>query len=184
MSTPNLPKRICLCITGGVAAYKAAHLASRLTQNGVDVHVAITQAGREFIGSATLLALTGNPVIESVFQGPDAPFGGHIKLATECDILAVVPATASFLAKAATGQSDCIASSTYLAFQGSVFIAPAMNSAMWQHPATQRNVAQLVTDGVTILQPDQGWLSCRQSGPGRLQDIDAILETLSKAARS
>ncbi|MBA62535.1 MAG: phosphopantothenoylcysteine decarboxylase [Planctomycetaceae bacterium] len=183
MSASSSAKSICLCVTGGVAAYKSAHLASRLTQAGIDVHVAITSSGLSFVGSATFLALTGNPVIQSVFHGDQAPYGGHIQLAATVDILAVVPATADFLAKAAHGDADCIASATYLAFQGPVFIAPAMNSAMWAHPATQRNVGILKDDGVTILEPDNGWLSCRQTGQGRLKDIDQILEILIHSTR-
>ena len=177
-------KSICLCVTGGVAAYKAAHLASRLSQNGIDVHVALTKAGSNFIGSPTFLALTGNPVSESVFDGDRSPYGGHIELASRCDLLAVVPATADFLANAAHGKADCIVSATYLAFQGPVYIAPAMNSVMWSHPATQRNVQILQQDGVKILEPDNGWLSCRQTGTGRLKDIDEILEILIQAAKS
>ena len=184
MPTFDSVKSICLCVTGGVAAYKAAHLASRLSQNDIDVHVALTKAGSKFIGSPTFLALTGNPVSESVFDGDRAPYGGHIELASRCDLLAVVPATADFLANAAHGKADCIVSATYLAFQGPVYIAPAMNSAMWSHRATQRNVQILKQDGVQILEPDNGWLSCRQSGTGRLKDIDEILEILIQAAKS
>ena len=184
MSTSRPVKSICLCVTGGVAAYKAAHLASRLTQAGIDVHVAITPAGLSFIGSATFQALTGNPVMQSVFHGESAPYGGHIQLANSTDIMAVVPATADFLAKAVQGNADCIASATYLAFRGPVYIAPAMNAAMWNHPATQRNLTQLQQDGVQILEPAEGWLSCRQHGTGRLKDIDEILELLILAATS
>jgi len=183
MSGTDQTKSICLCVTGGVAAYKASHLASRLTQAGIDVHVALTNSASKFIGSATFLALTGNPVTESVFQGKQAPYGGHIQLAATCDILAVVPATADFLAKAAHGQADCIASAVYLAFEGKVFFAPAMNSAMWNHLATKRNIAQLKNDGVEMLEPEDGWLSCRQKGQGRLMDIDQILNTLTDAAK-
>tara|TARA_Y100001960_G_scaffold52322_1_gene53370 strand:- start:44 stop:598 length:555 start_codon:yes stop_codon:yes gene_type:complete len=182
MSEPPTSSSICLCVTGGVAAYKSAHLASRLTQAGISVHVALSPAAKHFIGPATFLALTGNPVIESVFAGEQAPYGGHIRLASECDILAVVPATANFLAKAAQGQSDCIASATYLAFDGPVFVAPAMNATMWKKPATQRNLQQLQADGTTILHPEEGWLSCRQHGQGRLQDIDQILDFLIRQA--
>ena len=184
MSTTAPVKSICLCVTCGVAAYKAAHLSSRLTQNGIDVHVALTQAGSRFIGSATFLALTGNPVTESVFEGDRAPYGGHIELAKRCDLLAVVPATADFLASAAQGHADCIVSATYLAFQGPVFIAPAMNSAMWSHPATQRNLRTLKEDGAQLLEPGDGWLSCRQTGIGRLQDVDDILDVLIQAVKT
>ena len=184
MSTSLSVKSICLGVTGGVAAYKAAHLASRLTQKGIEVHVALTKAGSNFIGSPTFLALTGNPVTESVFEGVRAPYGGHIELASRCDLLAIVPATADFLANAAHGKADCIASATYLAFQGPVYIAPAMNSAMWSHPATQRNVQTLKQDGIHLLEPDSGWLSCRQTGTGRLKDIDDILEILIQAANA
>ena len=183
MSGLNTAKSICLCVTGGVAAYKAAHLASRLTQANIDVHVALTKSASNFIGNATFLALTGNPVTESVFEGNQAPYGGHIELAAKCDILAVVPATADFLAKAAQGHADCIASTVYLAFRGKVIVAPAMNSTMWNHVATQRNISQLKTDGVILLDPEDGWLSCRQNGQGRLMDIDRILTALITAAK-
>ena len=178
MNAAAQSKSICLCVTGGIASYKAAHLTSRLTQAGIQVHVAMTPAATGFVGTSTFLALSGNPVHSSVGATTEAPYGAHIHLATHCDVLAVVPATANFLAKAAHGLADCIASATYSAFDGDVFLAPAMNSSMWSNPATQRNLQQLADDGCQILAPEEGWLSCRQQGTGRLQSISDILSTL------
>ena len=177
-------KSICLCVTGCIASYKAAHLTSRLTQAGIQVQVAMTPAATEFVGATTFLALSGNPVHISVGATPEAPYGAHIHLAAKCDVLAVVPATANFLAKAANGHADCIVSATYSAFKGDVYLAPAMNSSMWANPATQRNVQQLEKDGCHILAPEDGWLSCRQQGPGRLKDISDILATLLHCCKS
>jgi len=171
---------VCVCITGGIAAYKVAGLVSELAQNDWDVSVVMTPAATKFVGESTFQSLSGNPVITSLFGHADAPFGAHVKISDECDLLLVAPATANFIAKAATGISDCVASTTFLAFHGPVLIAPAMNSVMWEKPSTKRNVQQLQDDGAVLIGPEDGWLSCRQSGPGRLVDENCLITALQE----
>jgi phosphopantothenoylcysteine decarboxylase/phosphopantothenate--cysteine ligase len=123
---------------------------------------------------ATLAALTGRPVAREVFEPDLFPLGPHIELAQRAEVFCIAPATADFLAKAACGHADDLLSTLYLCFAGPVLVAPAMNPDMWAKPAVQRNVAQLVADNVSIIAPDDGWLSCRRSGPGRMAEPDRI----------
>lgn len=174
-------RRIVLGVCGGIAAYKTAVLASRLAQAGAEIHVVMTAAAERFIGRATFAALTGRAVQTAAID-PDAhPLGPHIDLAERGELLCVAPATANFLAKAAGGIADDLLSTLYLAFDGPVLIAPAMNAEMWAKPAVQRNVAQLREDGVTIIPPEEGWLSCRRRGAGRLAEPETILEAIEKS---
>ncbi len=126
------------------------------------------------MGVATLAALTGRPVATKVFDPALFPLGPHIELAQRADLFCIAPATANFLAKAAHGLADDLVSTLYLCFAGPVLIAPAMNPDMWAKPAVQRNVQQLSQDGATVIMPDDGWLSCRRSGPGRMAEPDRI----------
>lgn len=174
----NTPHEILVGVTGGVAAFKTAALVSQLVQQGHGVTVIMTAAAEKFIGSATFAALTGRPVARDIFDEKSFPLGAHIELAQRGELFCVAPATADFLAKAATGQADDLLSTLYLAFQGPVLIAPAMNSAMWAHPAVQRNVAQLQQDGVELIGPDDGWLSCRQAGQGRMSAPEDLLKAI------
>ncbi len=167
-------REVLIGITGGIAAYKAAALVSQLVQGGAKVSVVMTDAACEFIGVATLAALTGRPVATSVFDPVLFPLGPHIELAQRAELLCVAPATADFLAKAAHGHADDLLATLYLCFAGPVLIAPAMNPDMWAKPAVQRNVQQLSDDGATIITPDEGWLSCRRKGPGRMAEPDRI----------
>ena len=171
-------RTVCICITGGIAAFKVAGLVSQLAQSNWNVTVVMTPAATKFVGETTFQSLSGKPVITSVFGDADAPFGAHVKVCNECELLLIAPATADFIAKAAVGISDCVASTTYLAFGGTVLVAPAMNSVMWNKPATQRNVQQLREDGVIFVGPEDGWLSCRQSGPGRLVNDRCLINAL------
>lgn len=177
---------ILLGVSGGVAAYKAAYLASRLAQGGHGVSVVMTAAAEKFIGAATFSALTGRAVHADSFDLAAHPLGPHIELARRADLLAVVPATADALAKAAHGLADDLLSTLLLAFEGPVLFAPAMNTQMWRKPATQRNLARLREDGAVIAAPGEGWLSCRESGPGRMAEPDdlarLIAELLDKPA--
>ena len=165
-------------VTGGIAAYKTASLVSRLVQAGAGVSVVMTAAATRFVGPATFKALTGRPVGTSVFDQPELPLGAHIELAERADLLCVAPATANFLAKAAHGIADDLLSTLYLSFGGPVYVAPAMNTVMWNKPSVQRNVQQLRADGVQVIDPEDGWLSCRARGPGRMADPDVIFETI------
>ena len=176
-STSN-QRSICVCVTGGIAAYKMAGVVSALAQQGDDVTVILTANATRFIGEATFYALSGNPVVTSVFDSDSAPFGTHINVAQTCQLLLVAPATANFIAKASHGISDCIASTTYLAFGGPIVVAPAMNDQMWTKPTTQRNIQRIKEDGAIVIGPATGWLSCRSEGFGRLEEPDAIMAAI------
>lgn len=173
MSSGRVNGRVIVGVTGGIASYKVAALVSQLVQSQVGVSVVMTSAAQQFIGSATFAALTGRPVATQVFDDR-FPLGAHIELAQSHDLLCIAPATADFLAKMAHGAADDLLSTLYLCFAGPVLVAPAMNDQMWRHPAVQRNMAQLVADGVGVVSPVAGWLSCRQSGVGRMAEPDAI----------
>jgi phosphopantothenoylcysteine synthetase/decarboxylase len=176
-------REIVVGCSGGIAAYKTAALVSQLVQQGCGVSVVMTAAAREFIGPATFAALTGRPVLERVFEENAHPLGAHIELAQRGQLLCIAPATANLLAKAATGLADDLLSTLILSFTGPVLMAPAMNCEMWDKPVVQRNIEQLRRDGIHFVDPEEGWLSCRQRGMGRmaapekiLAAIDALLE--------
>lgn len=171
---------ILLGVTGGIAAFKSAELASRLVQEGARVSVVMTAAARKFIGATTFEALTNRPVHTKLFSPQEHPLGEHIGLARRAQLLVVAPASADCLAKFAHGIADDLLSTLYLAFTGPVLAAPAMNSDMWAKPAVQRNLAQLKADGVHFFDPGAGWLSCGTTGPGRMAEPDAILERIKQ----
>jgi phosphopantothenoylcysteine decarboxylase len=171
-------REIVVGVTGGIAAFKTAALVSQLVQSGAGVIVATTAAAEQFVGPATFAALTGRPVARSIFDEQQYPLGTHIALAERAQLLVVAPASADFLAKAAQGHADDLLSTLYLAFIGRVLMAPAMNTAMWEKPAVQRNIAQLRADGVRFVDPESGWLSCRQVGAGRMAAPEAILAAI------
>lgn len=166
-------REIVLGVTGGIAAYKAAALASALVQEGAGVTAVMTPHARRFVGAATFAALTGRPVAARIFDARH-PLGAHIELAARADVVVVAPASADFLATVATGAADGLLATLLLCAECPVLVAPAMNAAMWAKPAVQRNVRQLAADGLTVIQPGTGWLSCRQSGPGRMAEPDEI----------
>ncbi|PQO45743.1 flavoprotein [Blastopirellula marina] len=179
-------RRVAIGVTGGVAAYKTAMLVSRLVQSDIDVTTVLTAAATKFIGAATFAALTGKPPALDAFD-PHYPLGPHIEIAKSAELLCIAPASADFLAKTAHGAADDLLSTLYLAFTGPVLMAPAMNREMWSKPSVQRNVQQLVADGVEMIGPGSGWLSCRDQGAGRMSEPDEIvaaiqsrLATLSK----
>ena len=180
--------RIVLGVGGGIAAYKAAELARVLQQSGHAVQVVMTEAAREFIQPLTFAALTGRKVITTLFshESPDATLSSaveHIAVAQEHDLLVVAPATADLLAKFAVGRADDFLSTLYLAFTGKVVLAPAMNTAMWNHPATQVNLETLSRRGCQIVNPDEGWLACGSVGAGRLADPARITEHVNSLAK-
>jgi phosphopantothenoylcysteine decarboxylase/phosphopantothenate--cysteine ligase len=176
-----IDREVLIGITGGISAYKTAALVSHLVQGGARVTVAMTRAACEFVGPATFAALTGRPVATHVFDPEQFPLGPHITLAERADLFCIAPATADFLAKAAHGVADDVVSTLYLSFAGPVLVAPAMNPDMWAKPVVQRNVQQLCNDGVTLITPDEGWLSCRRSGPGRMAEPDRIQREIEAA---
>ncbi len=169
-------REIVVGVTGGVAAFKTAALVSQLVQGGAGVTVVTTAAAEQFVGPATFAALTGRPVARNIFEEEQFPLGAHIMLAERAELLVVAPASADFLAKAAHGLADDLLSTLYLAFSGRMLMAPAMNTAMWEKPAVQRNITQLRADGVQFVDPESGWLSCRQVGAGRMAAPEKILE--------
>jgi phosphopantothenoylcysteine decarboxylase len=172
-------------VTGGIAAYKTAALVSALVQQGHGVSVVMTRAARKFIGPATFRALTGRPVVSDSFDR-HYPLGAHIELAEKADLLCVAPASADLLAKAACGLADDLLSTLLLSFTGPIAFAPAMNSAMWDKPSVQRNIATLRADGYHFIDPQEGWQSCRRTGMGRMAepaDIQAAIERLLSAKK-
>jgi len=173
--------KIALGVTGGVAAYKAAELVRRLQQEKLDVQVVMTRAAQEFITPLTFAALTGKKVITVMFGAEDATPANvesaieHIAVAQRIDLLLVAPATADILAHFANGIADDFLTTLYLATKAPVVVAPAMNVNMWEHPATQENLAKLRARGAHVVDPDEGYLACGTTGAGRLAATEAIL---------
>lgn len=172
-------RELLIGVTGGIAVYKTAALVSQLVQAGAGVSVVMTESAEQFVGRTTFAALTGRPVSTSLFDERQS-LGSHIELAERAEVLCVAPATANFLAKAAQGIADDLLSTLYLCFAGSVLIAPAMNSVMWDQPAVQRNLEQLRRDGVFVVGPEAGWLSCRKSGVGRMAAPEAVFAAIKE----
>ena len=169
---------ILIGVCGGVSAYKTAYLVSQLAQSGLGVSVVMTEAAQQFVGSATFSALSGRPVLSDRFDLDAHPLGPHIELARKADLLCIAPATANYLAKAATGMADDLLSTLLLSFTGPVLLAPAMNVEMWEKPPTQRNLQQVQQDGMRIIEPGSGWLSCRDQGTGRMAEPDQIAQAI------
>jgi phosphopantothenoylcysteine decarboxylase/phosphopantothenate--cysteine ligase len=170
-------KKVALGITGGIAAYKAAEILRGLQRSGCEVRVAMTKRACEFIQPLTFRALSGSHVIVDDYA-PDNPDPiAHITFSQTVDLLLIAPATANIIAKFANGVADDFLTSTYLASTAPVLIAPAMNTTMWEHAATQRNLQQLRSDGVHIIDPDAGEMACGTIGPGRLSEPDRIVAT-------
>lgn len=169
---------IVLAVTGGIAAYKAADLCSKAVQAGLEVTVVMSPAARKFVGAATFAALSNRPVVTRIFSSAEYPRGAHIELAERAELLVVAPATAHFLAQAAHGFADDLVATLMLSFAGPKLVCPAMNTDMWENPAVQRNVATLRSDGVEIVEPGSGWLSCGRIGAGRMAEPQEILQRI------
>jgi len=161
---------ILLGVTGGIAAYKTADLASRLVKRDYAVTVIMTAAAQKFIGRATFEALTNRPVYTDLFSPQEHFLGEHIGLPRRADLLVIAPTSADFLAKMAHGFADDLLSTTVLAATCPLLLAPSMNVEMWEKPAVQRNLRQVIDDGAEIIAPGEGWLSCRVSGKGRMAE--------------
>jgi len=183
MDTSTHKHEVLIGVGGGVAAYKTAALVSQLVQEDIGVTVIMTPAAQQFIGAATFAALTGREVAVDTFDAK-YPLGAHITLANRAHLFCIAPATANILAKAAHGIADDLLSTVYLARTCPVLVAPAMNCEMWEKPAVARNVKQLQDDGVTIIGPDGGWLSCRRKGLGRMSSPEAIATAIHAALSS
>lgn len=173
-------RKITLCVTGGIAAYKAAELASLLVKAGAEVNVAMTQAAGEFIRPLTFEVLTGNPVYSSMFQAGAEGEIIHINLAQTADLLVIVPATANIIGKAASGLADDLVSTLIMAATCPVLFCPAMNTAMYEKAAVQRNIAFLKDTGCHFVEPSEGRLACGTSGKGRLADLEIIYHSIKK----
>jgi phosphopantothenoylcysteine decarboxylase / phosphopantothenate---cysteine ligase len=175
--------KVTVGVSGGVAAYKAAELVRALQRQALDVHVVMTEAAQQFVQPLTFASLTGHKVITSLWQGESdesnlASAIEHIDAAQTTDTLIVAPATANVLAKFAQGIADDFLTTMYLATNAPVIVAPAMNVNMWNHPATQANLALLEERGVRIVSPDSGYLACGMIGSGRLAENDAIVQAV------
>src|SRR5579862_3518626 len=176
--------KVALGVGGGIAAYKAAELARALMERGCSVQVIMTAAAEEFVRPLTFAALTGRKVITNLFAagGAEDTLASaieHIRVAQESEILAIAAATADLLAKLAHGLADDFLTTTYLAFTGAVVLAPAMNTNMWNHPATQENLRILRSRGHVIVEPDEGILACGMVGPGRLAEPEVIAQAVA-----
>lgn len=179
-------KEILVCVTGGIAAYKVCEVVSKLVQSGAGVSVAMTAEATHFVGPTTFAALTNRPVQTTLWSPTDSPQTiPHIQLAQKADLILVAPATANCIAKLAQGIADELVSTLLLAADPKrVLLAPAMNQGMWSHPATQRNISQIQTDGITLIGPNSGWQACRDVGAGRMSEPGEILETIRKHLKS
>src|SRR3569832_1098612 len=166
-------KRVLVGITGGIAAYKGAELVRRLKEAGAEVRVAMTGAATQFVAQLTLQALSGRPVHLDLLDPMEEGAMGHITLARWADVIVVAPATADFMAKLAHGRADDLLSTLCLASTAPLLLAPAMNTAMWQHPATQANAELLRRRGVHFIGPAAGEQACGEVGPGRMVEPPA-----------
>lgn len=178
------PLRILLIVGGGIAAYKACELVRLIRKQGGDVTCVLTEGGAQFVTAMTLAALSENPVHTTLWDLKNEAEMGHIQLSREADLVVVCPATADLLAKMAAGVADGLATTLLLATDKPVLAVPAMNVKMWQHPATQRNVAQLRADGVTVMEPDEGPMACGEFGPGRLPEPEAVMAAIRQSGQS
>ena len=174
-------KRILLIIGGGIAAYKSLSLIRLLKTAGAAVTPVLTRAGAEFVTPLSVSALAGEKVHSALFDLTDEAEMGHIQLSRVADLVVVAPATADLMAKLATGRAEDLASTLLLATDTPVLMAPAMNVRMWEHPATQRNLATLKADGVAFVGPDAGEMACGEFGPGRMAEPEAILAAITAA---
>lgn len=168
-------KRILLVIGGGVAAYKCLELIRRARERGYGVSCVMTRAAAEFVTPLSVSALAGEKVYQDLFDLTDEAEMGHIQLSRSADLLIVAPATADLMAKMAGGHADDLASTLLMATDKPVLIAPAMNVRMWEHAATQRNLAVLTGDGVHVVGPNEGDMACGEFGPGRMAEPTEIL---------
>lgn len=182
MTTPSMLgniKKMVLGITGGIAAYKAAELVRLLVKSGIDVQVVMTRAACHFITPATMQALSGKRVFTDMWDASIPNGMPHIELSRDADAILIAPASADFIAKLAHGNADDLLSTLCLAKDCPIFVAPAMNKQMWENPATQRNIQQLIADGTLIFGPDSGDQACGETGLGRMSEPEDLLEMLA-----
>ncbi len=174
-------KRILLIIAGGIAAYKSLELIRRLRERGAWVTPVLTRAAEEFVTPLSVSSLAGEKVYRDLFDLSDEAEMGHIQLSRSADLIVVAPGTADLMAKMAHGMANDMASTLLLATDTPVLVAPAMNVRMWDHPATQRNLAQLKADGVSFVGPNEGDMACGEFGPGRMSEPMEIVQAIQGA---
>ena len=177
-------KRILLIIGGGIAAYKSLELIRELARRSIKTRAILTEAGKQFVTPMSVGALTADKVYSDLFSLTDEAEMGHIELSRSADLVVVCPATANLMAKAANGLADDLATTTLLATDKAVLMAPAMNVRMWTHPATQANLKTLRSHGVTVMDPDEGEMACGEFGPGRLPEPVRIADAIEAALKS
>ena len=177
-------KAILLIVGGGIAAYKSLDLVRRLKERGASVRAILTRAGAEFVTPLSLSVLSEEKAFTDLFDLKDEAEIGHIRLSREADLIVVAPATADLVAKMAQGLADDLATAVLLATDKTVLVAPAMNVRMWQHPATQRNVATLRADGVAFVGPEEGEMACGEYGLGRMAEPAAIIDAIASSLGS
>ena len=171
-------KRIILGVTGGIAAYKSAEIIRRLQEQGAEVRVVMTPAASEFIRPLTMQALSGHPVHSNLLDSEAEAGMGHIELARWADLLLIAPASADFIANMVHGRADSLLGAIHLATPAKVAVAPAMNQAMWNHPASLANIAVLKERGVTLIGPGNGLQACGDIGPGRMEQPESVVSSL------
>lgn len=178
MGQSLLHRSILLIISGGVAAYKSLDLIRRLKEEGARVRCVLTDGGAKFITPLSVTVLSGEPVFTNMFSDDHEEMLGHIKLSRESDLIVIAPASANMMAKMAHGLAEGLAATLLLASNKPILIAPSMNCMMWQHPATQANIATLVTRGIKQVGPASGSLACGEEGAGRMSEPEAILAAI------
>ncbi len=171
-------KKIILCVTGSIAAYKAAYLLRGLIKQGAEVQVVMTSCAKEFISPLTLSTLSGKPVLSDFFTRNDGQWNSHVDLGLWADLLLVAPATAATIGKMANGICDNLLVTTYLSSKCPVMVAPAMDLDMFQHPSTKRNLELLKSYGNIIIDPAVGELASGLSGKGRMEEPDVIIDLI------
>ncbi|MBX9954873.1 bifunctional phosphopantothenoylcysteine decarboxylase/phosphopantothenate--cysteine ligase CoaBC [Peribacillus simplex] len=175
-----IDKKVLLCVTGGIAVYKAAALTSKLTQEGAHVKVIMSESARKFVTPLTFQALSRNDVFTDTFDEKDSSVIAHIDLADWADIILLTPATANVIGKVANGIADDMITTTLLATEAPVWVAPAMNVHMYAHPAVQKNMETLRSFGYQFIEPGEGYLACGYVGKGRLEEPETIVEHLNR----
>ena len=174
-------KNIILGVTGSIACYKACDIANTLTKEGNSVKVVMTEAGTKFVTPLTFRTLTKNKVYTDMFDDDEPEYVAHIRLAEEADLMVICPASADFIAKAAAGIADDMLTTTYLAYVNKpIIVCPAMNTNMYENPATQKNLEILRERGVNIVEPKVAHLACGTTGKGALADPDVIHEAIAE----
>ena len=174
-------KHILLIVGGGIAAFKSLDLVRRLRERGARVTPVLTKAGSEFVTPLSLSALSASKLYQDLFDLNDESEMGHIELSRAADLIVVAPATADLMAKMAGGLANDLASTLLLATDKRVLIAPSMNVRMWEHPATQRNLATLQGDGILVVGPNEGDMACGEYGPGRMAEVPEIIAAIDTA---